>query len=317
MKGVFLDRATVAPRDLDWNLFESSMDDWEYYDSTSLAEIESRVRDSEVIVTNKVKIDSYVLESARKLKLICVAATGYNNIDLEAAKAFGVTVCNVSNYSTASVVQHTFSLILALRTSLTKYHARTVRGAWQNSLHFCLLDFPVTEISGTVMGIIGYGNIGRAVAKVAEAFGMQVLIGDLRNNGSQDRVPLETLYAQSDVISLHCPLTPETQGLIDHQALTQMKKNALIINTARGGIINETDLAVALKNRDIGGAGMDVLTQEPPIDGNPLLEQDIPNCIVTPHTAWTSREARQTLINTIAKNIRAFHENQPQNVVSS
>ena len=310
-KGVFLDFATISPRDLDLCALKESVSEWTFFDTTELAEIEARVEDAEVLVTNKVPIDEYTLQKTPKLKLIVVAATGYEHIDLEACRRQGIRVCNVKNYSTASVVQHTFALIFALNTGLIKYHQRVVRGAWQNSLLFCLTDFPIHDVEGKTLGVIGYGSIGRAIATAASSFGMEVIVAQRSGtSGASDskvtRLDLSTLLERSDIVSLHCPKTSETLNIIDAHALSLMKKDALLINTARGGLINERDLAQALKERSIGGAGIDVLSTEPPEENNPLLAEPLPNLIITPHIAWASNSSRQRLVNRIAEIIKNF-----------
>jgi len=226
-------------------------------------------------------------------------------------------VCNVRGYATPAVVQHVFALILALRTRLVDYRRAVADGRWQRSPHFCLLDYPIRELTGSKLGIVGYGELGKAVARVAEAFGMQVLISQ-RPGGPErpGRLPLHELLHQVDILSLHCPLTPQTQGLIGGEALKLMRPDALLINAARGGIVDEAALASALRAGRLGGAGIDVLTEEPPLRGSPLLETGVPNLIVTPHIAWASRESRQRLVDEVARNIQAFLAGRPRNLVS-
>lgn len=315
-RGIFLDFATLSPRDLDLERLNSSLGDWTFFDSTSLAEIEERVADAEVVVTNKVPIDEYTLQKTPGLKLIVVAATGYEHIDLDACKRQNIRVCNVSDYSTSSVVQHTFSLILALETGLIKYHQRVIRGAWQNSLHFCLTDFPISEVFDKTLGIIGYGTIGRNIAQVAKAFGMNVQVAARSSNPSTDQqVDLDTLLKTSDIVSLHCPKTKETEHLIGDRELSLMPKHALLINTARGGIVDETALATHLKERSIRGAGLDVLAKEPPTEDSPLFVEPLPNLIITPHVAWASKSSRQRLVDRIADHIQNFSTNDPASFI--
>jgi glycerate dehydrogenase len=246
-----------------------------------------------------------------------VAATGTNNIDLEAAAERGITVCNCQSYGTPSVVQHVFALILTLATRLCDYRQAVAEGRWQLADQFCLLDYPIQELAGKTLGIIGYGELGRSVARIAEAFGMRILIAQRPGTSEpvEDRIPLATLLPQLDILTLHCPLTSETRGLIGAWELALMRRNALLINTARGGIVDELALAEALKRGALGGAGVDVLTEEPPVQGNPLLAGDIPNLIVTPHCAWGSREARQRLVAQLAENIQGFLTGKPKRVV--
>ncbi len=306
-KAVFLDLATVDCGDVDLAPVTSVAFDWSLHAATAPEETAERIQNATLAVSNKVILDRGILEQANNLKLICIAATGTNNVDLEAAKEFGIAVTNVAGYSTPSVVQHVFALILALTTRLPQYRELLAADAWQRSDQFCLLDFPFRELSGKVLGIVGYGALGKAVAKVAEAFGMEVVIAQRPGGAAQPgRLPLETLLAVADIVSLHCPLTEHTRDLIGARELARMKPDALLINTARGGIVNEPALADALRNGLIGGAGVDVLTREPPTEGNPLLAHDLPNLLLTPHIAWASREARQRLIAEIGENIRAF-----------
>jgi glycerate dehydrogenase len=307
LKGVFLDLATVDRGDLDLSALRQALPDCQFHDVTTPEQTADRIRDAAVVISNKVMLDRTTLDQASNLQLICVAATGTNNVDLEAAKERGITVTNVVGYATPSVAQHVFSLILALTTRLAEHQHAVSTGAWQRSSQFCLLDYPFRELAGKRLGIVGYGELGHAVARVAEAFGMELLLAQ-RPGGepATDRLPLHKLLPQVDVLSLHCPLTENTRGLIDGQALALMRPDALLINTARGGIVDEAALAAALRAGRLGGAGVDVLTREPPSDGNPLLAGDIPNLIVTPHVAWASRESRQRLLNELVANIQAF-----------
>ncbi|MEN8174822.1 MAG: NAD(P)-dependent oxidoreductase, partial [Pseudomonadota bacterium] len=252
-------------------------------------------------------LDRETLRACPDLRLVCVAATGTNNIDVAAARELGIAVANVRRYATPSVVQHVFALILALTTRLNEYREAVLRGDWQRAPAFCLLDFPIRELAGRTLGILGFGELGRSVAEVARAFGMRVVVGQRPGGPAQpDRLPLEDLLRRSDVLSLHVPLAPDTRGLIGARELALMKVDALLINTARGGILDEQALADALVAGRLGGAGIDVLAEEPPIHGSPLLDNNIPNLIVTPHTAWASRESRQRCIDGIADNISAF-----------
>lgn len=318
MLGVFLDRSTLDRGDLDFSALIQALPQWQHHDLTSSAELQGRLKDANIAITNKVILDAAAFAAAPQLTLVCVAATGTNNVDLNAAQRHGVTVCNVRGYGTPSVVQHVFALMLSLSTNLGRYRRAVMQGQWQQSDMFCLLDYPIRELAGRTLGIIGYGELGRGVAKVAEAFGMRVLIAQ-RPGGmpAADRLPLPELLRQSDVVSLHCPLTEATRNLIGVAELALMKADALLINTARGGIVDEAALAEALRAGHLGGAGFDVLSVEPPRTGNPLLAPDIPNLIVTPHIAWASREARQRLLDQVAANIRAFLAGTPRNVVTA
>lgn len=308
MMGVMLDRDSLERNDLDLGVLRAALPAWRLHPATTPDQVVGRVREADVVVTNKVVLDAAVLDQAPRLKLIAVAATGTNNVDLNAARAHGIAVCNVPAYATPSVVQHTLALILALTRRLPEWHRAAVDGRWAAAEQFCLLDFSMRELSGRTLGIVGYGELGRAVAQaVRAALGMEVLVAQ-RPGGTAapGRVPLEQLLSRVDVLSLHCPLTAETRNLIGPAELARMRPDALLINTARGGLVDETALVQALRAGRLGGAGIDVLTREPPRDGNPLLEPNIPNLIVTPHVAWASREARQRLVDQVADNIRAF-----------
>lgn len=319
MQGVFLDLESVDTGDLDLGPLQLALPDWSFHAATAAHQVAERIRGFEVVVSNKVVLDADTIAGAEALRFIAVAATGTNNIDLAAARKRGITVSNVVGYGTPAVVQHVFSLLLALSTRLLDYDQWVRAGKWQQHSQFCSLDFPIRELDGKVMGIVGYGELGQAVARVAQAFGMRVLVAQRpgTTKPAADRVPLAELLPQVDVLSLHCPLTPQTRNLIGAPELAQMKNDAVLINTARGGIVDEVALADALRRGELGGAGFDVLTKEPPRDGNPLLaEPAVPNLIVTPHTAWASRESRQRMIEEVAHNVRAFREGSPRNVVT-
>lgn len=305
MKAVFLDAQSLT--DLNLDTLAQCFNDFTAYDATSSYEVADRVCGADVIIVNKVVLDSDTLVSNPSLKLICVVATGVNNVDLEVARSQGIAVFNCQAYGVPSVVQHTFSLMLALQTNLLNYDQAVRAGEWQKSTQFCLLDFPIRELSGKTLGLIGSGNLGQGVAEVAKAFGMKVFIGARPGTApTEGRVALAELYRQSDVISLHCPLTEQTENLINVDVFNQMKPEAILINVARGGIVNEADLADALRKGKIAGAATDVLISEPPTSGNPLLAGDIPNLIITPHSAWGSIEARQRILDQTIENIKAF-----------
>jgi glycerate dehydrogenase len=316
MQGVFLDSATVDQHDLDLDALKTSLPDWSIRSNTPADEVRRAIQNANVVISNKVTLDRDALQSTSTLKLICVAATGSNNVDLAAATEHGITVCNVRGYATTSVVEHVFSLILALTRHLNDYQNAVSKGRWHNAQSFCLLDYPVRELAGQTLGIIGHGELGSAVAAMGKAFGMNILIAQRPGGVIQTgRTPMKQLLSQSDIISLHCPLTNTTRNLIDHGEFALMNRNALLINTARGGIVNEVALKQALQSGQIAGAAIDVLSKEPPRHGNPLLDEPIPNLIVTPHIAWASINARQTLIHELTINIRAFLEGNPRNVV--
>ena len=309
MKAVFLDYESLDKNDLDFSGLKSAFDDLELYPATTTDQVLVRVQNADVIITNKVVVDALVIEQCQNLKLILISATGTNNVDLVAAKSKGVVVCNCQGYGTSAVAQHTLTLMLALATSLLKYDRAVKQGEWNTSPIFCLLDFPIVELSGKTLGIIGYGELGKAVGKLAEAFGMNVVVGALPNRPqSESRIPFKQLLPQVDFLSLHCPLTDETRDLIDHQAFDLMKQSAFLINCARGGIVNEQALADALRQGKIAGAATDVLSVEPPKDSNILLAEDIPNLIITPHSAWGSVDARQRIVNQMLENVEAFKQ---------
>ena len=313
-KAIFLDLATVTCGDVKLSALESAFPGWQYHSATASHEIRERIQAAALVVSNKVLLTQEMLEQASNLKLICIAATGTNNVDLDAARKLGIAVTNVAGYSTPSVVQQVFGLILGLTNRLPEYRALVAEGAWPRSEMFCLLDYPFRELSGKVLGIVGYGALGKSVARVAEAFGMEILLAQRPGGPLQEgRAPLDELLQQSDIVSLHCPLTEQTRDLIGKRELALMKPNALLINTARGGIVDEAALAAALQQGKIGGAGVDVLAVEPPAADNPLLGLNLPNLMVTPHIAWASREARQRLIDEIAANITAFHKGERRN----
>lgn len=307
MKAVFLDLATIGPDDLSLASLDQLPLSWSYFDATCPHELADRTANADIIVSNKCVLDESTIRAAGNLKYICAAATGFNHIDINTARTANIPVSNVRNYATQSVVQHVYALMLALSTRLLEYTAAVKGGNWQRSENFCLLDYPIEEVAGKKLGIIGYGTLGRAVAAVAPALGMEVLIAvSLHGHTQSGRLPLNELLTQADIVSVHLPLTDQTRNLIGVKELKLMKPGALLINTARGGIIDEAALANALKQNQIGGAGIDVLSEEPPVGSNPLLQPGLPNLIVTPHSAWASRQARQTLVNEIKLNIEAF-----------
>lgn len=312
MKAVFLDYESLDQHDLDLSALEASFDTLSLYPSTSQAQLLERVQHADVIISNKVIVDAATIQQCPNLKLILISATGTNNIDLIQARAQGIVVCNCQGYGTSAVAQHTLTLMLALATSLLQYDRAVQQGQWNKSPIFCLLDFPIIELEGKTLGILGYGELGQAVAKLAEAFGMKVLVGSLPNRPSDSsRIPFAALLPQVDFLSLHCPLTEDTRDLIDAKAFDAMKPSAFLINCARGGIVNEQALADALVQGKIAGAATDVLTVEPPKEGNVLLDSHLPNLIVTPHSAWGSVDARQRIVKQMVENAEAFKAGQP------
>ncbi|HEX7030119.1 MAG TPA: 2-hydroxyacid dehydrogenase [Gammaproteobacteria bacterium] len=317
MKGIFLDYATVSNGDIDPSPLSRALDELVLHDVTPADEIAARVRDAACILTNKCRIGAAEMDAAPRLELIALAATGFNNIDIEAAKARGIAVTNIRAYCTPAVAQHVFTLMLALNQKLDGYRRLLADGAWKNAPQFTLLDFPFHELNGRTLGIIGHGELGKAVARIAEAFGMRVMIAERKGqNPRAGRTAFDAVLREADVISLHCPLTPETEKLIDAKALGAMKRDAILINTARGALVDEAALADALRAGEIGGAGIDVLSEEPPVNGNPLLDATIPNLVVTPHVAWAAVEARQRAIQQVAECIEAFRKGEGRNRVA-
>ena len=304
---VFLDKNSIDCGDMDFSLIES-LTQLEMLDTCSSDEVVAKAGHAEIIISNKVNLGAKHFEQLPKLKLICVIATGTNNIDLVAAEKHGIMVRNVKDYAAASVSQHVFMLILALSSGFLEYQRDVKQGAWQNQDQFCLLSHPMQELNGKTIGLIGYGHIAQSVERIALAFGMKVLIAQSFNpaNNYENRTDLNTLLAQSDVISLHCPLSDQTKNLIAKEEFSQMKSNAIIINTARGGIIHESDLLDALKTGEIAAAGIDCLSTEPPTASDPMITANLPQLIITPHNAWGSVQARQRLVDGTAKNIDNF-----------
>lgn len=319
MRGVMLDRDSLHPEDLDFSGLAATLAHWDWYPATAAAERAGRLAGSAVVVTNKVPLDRAVIAAATDLQLICVAATGVDNIDLQAARERAIPVCNVRGYGTAAVGQHVFALLLALATRWHQYAADVGAGAWSRADNFCLMHRPVTELAGKTLGIIGWGALGREVARLGAAFGMRVLVAQSLLPDAvpePDRVPLAALLADSDAVSLHCPLGPQTAGLVDAGFLAAMKPGAFLLNTARGGLVDARALRAALCAGHLGGAALDVLDAEPPPSDHPLLDPDIPDLIVTPHCAWVSRESRQRLVDAIAANVRAWRAGRPINRVA-
>ena len=311
MKAVFLDYESLDKKDLNFKSLENVVNELVLYASTQPEQVLERVKQADIIITNKVVINAETIQQCPQLKLILISATGTNNVDLEQAKAQEIVVSNCQGYGTSAVAQHTISLMLALATSLLQYDHAVKQGEWNKSPIFCLLDFPIVELSGKTLGILGYGELGQAVAKLAEAFGMKILVGALPDRATDQRLPLSELLPQVDFLSLHCPLTEQTRDLIGAKEFELMKNSAFLVNCARGGIVNEQALADALRAGEIAGAATDVLTVEPPQNGNVLLTDDIPNLIITPHSAWGSIDARQRIVNQVVENIQAFQNGQP------
>jgi glycerate dehydrogenase len=317
MKIVVLDGHTLNPGDLSWDELKA-LGPCEIFERTPPGEITQRAAEAEIVITNKAVLAREQILGLPKLRYIGVTATGYNIVDIAAARERSIIVTNVPAYGTRSVAQHTFALLLEL-TQQVGHHAQSVRdGRWSRSPDWCYWDKPLIELDGLTMGIVGYGRIGQAVAKLAESFGMKVIASvsgrakDALRNLSV--VTLDYLFSTSDVVSLHCPLTPETRNLVNAERLALMKPTAVLINTSRGPLVDEAALAEALNSRRIVGAGLDVLSVEPPLADNPLVKAT--NCFITPHIAWATRAARTRLLQAAIENVRAFLSGKPQNVVS-
>lgn len=316
---VFLDASTFG--DVSLKRFSES---WEctVHRVTAPAEVPQRLQGYHVAILNKVVLDKSALDSpgAKDLELIGIAATGTDNVDLEAARARGIRVCNVPGYAAQSVAQFTLALILELATRAGRYGELVRAGAWEKSPIYTLLEFPSLELSGKYLGIIGYGNIGRRVSEMARGFGLEVLIAARPGSHApipQGRLPLDEVLRRADIVSLHCPLSPQTKNLIDSRALALMKPSAFLINTARGALVDADALVQALRQKRLAGAALDVLTQEPPPADHPLIKaaKELDNLLVTPHCAWSAREARQRLLDEVAENIRAFISGAERNCV--
>ena len=308
MRAVFLDYATVSfDDDLDPARLERAMPQLELRMHTTQAEVPAAIAGAGIVLLNKLRLTRETIAASPALKLVLLAATGTNNVDLEAAREHGVAVCNLRDYCTASVVQHVVGVLLLLTHRLREYDGLVRSGAWQRGEQFCLLDYPIRELTGRTLGIVGFGTLGKSVAHAAQALGMRVRVAN-RPGGTPaaGRADLDDLLPDVDVLSLHCPLTPATEGMISAARLARMKADAVLVNTARGALVDSAALADALRAGRLGGAAIDVLPQEPPADGNPLLAGDIPNLIVTPHIAWAAREARQRCLDEMAANAEDF-----------
>ena len=315
MKAVFLDSEGLDDLVLDG--LERECSPLAVFPTTAPEQVADRIGGAETVILNKARISRDHLRAAPSVRLIAVVATGTDVVDLQGAAELGVTVCNCQAYGTDSVVQHVFSLILALHTNLLSYQEAVRAGRWQEASQFCFLGFPIVELKGKTLGIVGYGTLGKGVARIAEAFGMRVVVARRPGGPPDDRPTLAAMLPEVDVLTLHCPLTPDTRNLIDAGAIARMKATAFLVNAARGGIVHEEALAEALRAGRIAGAAVDVLSAEPPRQGNPLLAEDLPNLLITPHIAWASREARQRIIDQTAENIRAFKAGIPVRVVNA
>ncbi len=317
MKIVVLDGHTLNPGDLSWDAL-AALGDLEVYDRSEADEVLERARDAEIVLVNKVRLGMGEINALPLLKYIGVLATGYDVVDVQAASRKGIPVTNIPAYGTKSVSQMVFALLLELCHQVAAHSNAVKRGEWSERKDFCFWNTPQIELDGKTIGIVGYGRIGNSTAEIAKAFGMNVIIHDLtaHDSGSSrgiEWVDFTTLLTKADVISLHCPLTPETRGIINKDSLGKMKKSSCLINTSRGPLVIEEDLASALNNGTIAGAGLDVLTIEPPLEDNPLFSAK--NCVITPHIAWATVEARSRLMNMAVQNIKAYLGGRPINTV--
>ena len=311
---VFIERNTVHA-----NFRRPNFDhEWIEYPESAAEEVPERIRDATIIISNKLSLGEVQLSRAPQVKLIAIAATGSDCVDLEYCRRRGITVCNVRGYAANSVPEHVLMLILALRRNLVAYRRDVHEGSWQLSKQFCLLTHPLHDISGGTIGIVGYGAIGKSMARLSKAVGMKVLISEHKNAQAvrAGRTGFAEMLRQSDIVTLHCPLTDDTRDMFGRSEFEMMRRNALLINTARGALVQEDALIDALKNGLIAGAAVDCLREEPPRNGNPLLDLDWPNLIVTPHVAWASDEAVQALADQVVDNIEAFVAGRPQNVLT-
>jgi glycerate dehydrogenase len=291
--------------------------EWIEFGETKQEDVVPRLHDATIAIVNKLKLRETELAQLPRLKLIAVAATGVDNVDLEFCHSQGVAVCNTRGYAIHSLPEHVLMLILALRRNLLPYVHEVDQGAWQRANQFCLLDYLINDLHGSLLGIVGYGSLGQAVARLTEAVGMKVLVAERKDATvvRPGRTAFLDVLKESNVISLHCPLTSETRNLVGPEQLAQMKRSAILVNTARGGLVDEEALVQALRDGKLRGAGIDVLREEPPRAGNALLDAHLPNLIITPHVAWASQEAMQTLANQLIENLEAFTRGDPINLV--
>lgn len=310
---VVLDRDTLVNRPFDFD-FPHTLSS---YGTTEAHETLERIRGADIVITNKVVISAQAFAENPQLKLVAVTATGVNNVDVEAAKQNGTAVCNIRAYGNESVAEHAFMMMITLMRNLPAYQRDVAAGLWENSPFFCHLGAPMCDLNGKTLAIFGRGNIGKTLATYAQAFKMNVVFAEHKNaqNVRDGYVSFDEAIRSADVVSLNCPLTPQTANMIGEAELQQMKPGAILINCGRGGLVDEAALVAALKYGQIGGAGFDVLTQEPPRDGNPLLKARLPNLIVTPHIAWASQEAANRLFDILLDNINRFVAGNPQNLV--
>ena len=290
---------------------------WIEFGETAPEEVVARLDQATIAICNKLQLRAEALSQLQELRLIAVAATGVDNVDLAYCRSHNIAVCNTRGYAVNSLPEHALMLMLALRRNLVAYRRDVKASRWHEARQFCLLDHPIGDLKGSTLGIVGFGTLGKSMAQLGRAIGMNVIVAERKNASiiRSDRVSFAEVLERSDVLSLHCPLTDDTRNLIGAEELRRMKPDAILINTARGGLIDDHALLEALTNGWIAGAGIDVLRNEPPREGNPLLEVDLPNLIVTPHNAWASRQAMQTLADQLIDNIEAFISGSPRNIV--
>lgn len=315
---VFLDRDTISP-DTVIRPF-SFPHELTVYERTSSEQVAERIAAADIVITNKVALRGAALESATRLKMVAVAATGTDNVDLMACTEKGVVVSNIRGYAVNTVPEHTFALIFALRRNIVAYRESVKAGRWHDAQQFCYFDYPIKDLAGSTLGIIGEGSLGQSVAAIGRALGMRVLFAARKGGQKQGSLytPFEQFLEQSDVITLHCPLNEQTRDLISDDEFALMKRKPLLINTARGGLVNDAALVRAMRSGQLGGAGFDVTAPEPPENDHPLVQLlDLPNFILTPHVAWASQEAIQGLADQLVDNIEAFHQGSPRNVVGA
>jgi len=314
MHAVFLDKNTFSAS-IDFSAIEQQVTKLTSYESTTAGEVIPRCLDADIIITNKVQLTAETLSALPKTKLICISATGYNNVDLDAAKRLNIAVTNVSGYAGPAIAQYVFAQLLEYHQQTTHHNSNTAQGLWSTSNAFCYHGNAINELADKTLGIVGYGSLGKAVAAIAEAFNMNIIISERPKTSviRAGRVSFDEVIAQADIISLHCPETPETKNLINGDVLTRMKNTAILVNTARGALVDETALLNALKNEEIAYAVLDVLTQEPPPSDHPLLNSNLANLKITAHIAWASIEAQQRLIDLLSNNIIAFTQGERLN----
>ena len=316
MKAVFLDYATMGPG-IDPSVLRDLLPELDIFDETPDELIAERIAGAELVFANKCKLNEHLLGQASNLRFVGLAATGTDNVDVIAAEKHGIAVCNIRDFCTQSVAEHVFGLLLTLTRSLIRYDALARTGGWQRSKVFCDLSYPMRELPAMTLGIVGYGALGHGVETLARAFGMNVIVSARPGSDSigEGRVAFDDLLAQADVITLHCPLNDETRNLFDADVFARMKAGSYLINTGRGGLVDSAALTAALESGHLAGAGIDVLPQEPPVDGDPLLDYGGDNLVITPHVAWASNQARQNAIDELAANVEAFLKGEKRNRV--